>query len=288
MTLVKRTFALVIFFAALAALSAEPIRVASFNLQIFGETKESRPRLMHVLGEIVNKFDVIAFQEIGSNGSKAPDAECARLTRSITRSADSVAGVSGRWAFVNGDQYAIVYRTDKFDLVASGEYSGTQTFTYRPLEARLKAKTGNLDFVLMTVHTRPELAEAEIPMLRIAMMEACVKYGTDMVACVGDYNADGKFYLEGFGYNLRGFDGYVTVIPNGADTTVSPNTNCAYDRIELTPALGKRFTKTYGVLVPSQSMDVSSVEGPSGRAGTDSAISDHYPVWCEFSDAVAE
>lgn len=284
----KRSLAGIILLVSLAALAAEPVRVASFNLQIFGETKESRPRLMHALGEIVNQFDVIAFQEIGSNGSKASDAECAKLAGSIARVADSVAGVHGRWAFVNGDQYAIVYRADKFDLVASGEYSGTQTFTYRPLEARLKAKTGSLDFVLMTVHTRPDLAEVEIPMLRTAMMEACVKYGTDMVACVGDYNADGKFYLKGLGYNLRGFDGYVTVIPNGADTTVSPNTNCAYDRIELTPALGKRFTKTYGVLIPSQFMDVSSVEGPADKKGTDSAISDHYPVWCELSDAVAE
>lgn len=266
----------------------DPIRVGSFNLQIFADTKEARPNLMHALGVLTGKFDVIALQEVGSNGSKASGVECKKLMDAYVAKVEEATGVKA-WAYVTGDQFAFVYRMDKLALLDSGPYSGSQAFTYRPLTAHFKAVRGDFDFALVTVHTRPELAEKEIGELKTAMTETVARYGTPNVICLGDYNGDGHYYLAGLGHDLRGFDGYVTVIPNGADTTSSPTTHYAYDRIEMTEAAASHFTKTYGIIVPSQSMDVSKIEGPKTTRGTDEAISDHYPVWCEFSDSrVAE
>ncbi len=58
------------------------------------------------------------------------------------------------------------------------------------------------------------------------------------------------------------------VVPDDADTTVSPNTSCAYDRIVITKALKERFSQ-WGI----------------ANWFTDNKISDHWPVWASFQTA---
>jgi len=49
----------------------ETIKVAAFNLQIFGTTKASKPEVMEVLSKIVRNYDVIAVQEIRDSSQTA-------------------------------------------------------------------------------------------------------------------------------------------------------------------------------------------------------------------------
>ncbi len=42
------------------------IRIASFNIQVFGTTKLAKQEVMQVLAETVRKFDVVAIQEVRS------------------------------------------------------------------------------------------------------------------------------------------------------------------------------------------------------------------------------
>jgi deoxyribonuclease-1-like protein len=44
--------------------SDETIRMAAFNIQVFGVTKLGKPHVMDVLAEVMRRFDVIAIQEI--------------------------------------------------------------------------------------------------------------------------------------------------------------------------------------------------------------------------------
>jgi deoxyribonuclease-1-like protein len=42
------------------------VRIASFNIQVFGEKKLANPRVRSLLADIVRRFDVVAIQEIRS------------------------------------------------------------------------------------------------------------------------------------------------------------------------------------------------------------------------------
>src|SRR5437667_986367 len=48
---------------------ASSIRIATFNIQVFGETKIAKPEVMQVLAETVRRFDVVAIQEVHSKNA---------------------------------------------------------------------------------------------------------------------------------------------------------------------------------------------------------------------------
>ena len=87
------------------------------------------------------------------------------------------------------------------------------------------------------------------------------------------------------GGDLAGFASttYTTVIKNGTDTTVSPNNSYTYDRMQFyTAATGQDYSGTKGVLKFASYYTISNLEGTSTTAGTEGALSDHYPIWANF------
>ena len=44
--------------------SATTVRLATFNVQVFGESKAAKPQVMDIMARIVRQFDIIAIQEI--------------------------------------------------------------------------------------------------------------------------------------------------------------------------------------------------------------------------------
>lgn len=44
--------------------SSHEITTASFNLQVFGQTKASKPEVMEILANIIRQYDIVAIQEI--------------------------------------------------------------------------------------------------------------------------------------------------------------------------------------------------------------------------------
>ncbi|NOY29503.1 MAG: hypothetical protein GXP28_04790, partial [Planctomycetes bacterium] len=48
------------------AADGSTIRIASFNIQTFGNSKAGKPYVMHTLADIVRQFDLVAIQEIRS------------------------------------------------------------------------------------------------------------------------------------------------------------------------------------------------------------------------------
>jgi len=278
----KLLITLIFLFALLFATFAESptLKIGSFNMQILGATKLGRPNTLTVLASIAARFDIIALQEVGSNGSKASPETCRLILEQYIARVNEVAG-SAVYAFVQGDQYAILYRTDRVKLVGSALYAGTQTFTYTPLIASFQSIAGNLDFSMLTVHTSPLEAKSEIPALKVAMAEVAALYADPDVIALGDYNADGSYYAEGAGEGLAGFEGYITGIPNSADTTIAFSSN-TYDRVQMTPSMESDYTKSWGVVVFATEYQISACEGTAKNAGTEAALSDHYPVWTEF------
>jgi deoxyribonuclease-1-like protein len=262
--------------------STTPLRIGSFNIEIFGPTKESRENTLSVLAQIATTFDVLAIEEVGSNASTALESTCITVMDTYVARINQIVG-SDAYAYVRGNQYGIVYKKDKFRSVSSALYSGTQSFSYTPLTAYFRTISGNLDFSMLVIHTSPSLAVSEIPALKVAMGEVSTQYSEPDVICLGDFNADGSYYTEGTGTDLSGFDSssYISAIPNSFDTTVASSAN-TYDRIELSSSMASDYTSSSGVIQIGQVYDVTVCEGTATTAGTESAVSDHYPVWAEF------
>jgi endonuclease/exonuclease/phosphatase family metal-dependent hydrolase len=252
-------------------------------MAMFGETKAARPGTMGVLAGIASRFDVLAMQEVGSNGSTASDETCAKVLDAFIARVDEAAG-GDLYAYVRGNQYAFAYRKDRLQVKSWKLYDGPLAFTYPPLVAYFQVIGRPLDFAMITVHTRPSLARAEIPELAAAMDETSAALGEADVLCAGDFNADGGFYAEGAGPELAGFPSgrYISVVPNDADTTVAAD-SLAYDRMELSSSMAGDYSGKWGVLRPAEVFDLSSCEGTEKNAGTERALSDHYPIWADFS-----
>jgi endonuclease/exonuclease/phosphatase family metal-dependent hydrolase len=56
------------------------------------------------------------------------------------------------------------------------------------------------------------------------------------------------------------------IVPDDADTNYSINTACAYDRIIITKGMVEHYNNNWGIDTVSSK-----------------AVSDHFPVWAEFS-----
>lgn len=260
------------------------LRIASFNIQIFGKTKAARPNTLSVLAEIGSNFDIIALQEVGSNRSSASDETCAEIMDIYVSRINEIAGEE-IYSYINGNQYAIVYRTDRVRVKDYVLYDGVESFTYTPLIADFETveEGSNFDFSIINVHTSPGRAEDEIPALKTVMSEVERLYEEPDVLCLGDFNADGSFYDEGTGDWLSGFDPefYITGIPNHYDTTVAPSDN-TYDRMQMTRSFDADLTGGAGVMRFDEIYDLSGCEGTEKTEGQARAVSDHYPVWCEY------
>ena len=260
------------------------IKIASFNMQIFGRTKLGRPRTLTVLAAIAANFDIIALQEIGSNKSSASEETCIEIMNCYVEKINEIAGEK-KYSYICGNQYAIVYRTDKVLVADYALYGGSETFSYTPLIANFKTvnSESNFDFSIITIHTSPKFARDEIPALKTVIEETAELYCEPDVICLGDFNADGNYYDEGNVDSLAGFDTglYITGIPNSYDTTVADSDN-TYDRIQMTESLSTDYTGNSGVFRFREFYDINECEGGRTTAGTEKAISDHYPVWCEY------
>src|SRR5262245_10071162 len=50
--------------SAIPARDSSTIKIATFNIQVFGRTKLAKPEVMRILAETIRKFDVVAIQEV--------------------------------------------------------------------------------------------------------------------------------------------------------------------------------------------------------------------------------
>ena len=242
------------------------IKIASFNLKIFGPTKAANATALAKIASVVASYDIIALQEVGSNGTPS-DSTATTVMNTLLAKVNSIAG-SGAYSYVRGNQFAYVYKNSTIIKKASGLYSGS--FKYPPLQGHFQASGKAFDFALVNVHTSPTIAKTEIPMIITAMSSTRTKYSEQDVIALGDFNADGSYYSPGAsGGDLAGFSSstYTTVIKNGTDTTVSANNSYTYDRMQFyTAATGQDFTGTKGVY----------------KTGITDTISDHYPIYATF------
>jgi len=254
--------------------SAHKIKIASFNLQIFGLTKAGKPEVVDVIARVIREFDIVAVQEIRDSAGTAIDVLAAAVDSAGVDYEYAIGPRVGRTS--SKEQYAVFYNTATIQALP-GAYTfdegASDPFEREPYIAMFKAKDGAADFVIIDIHTKPDDATAEIEYLPTVMTDAASAMGEPDVICLGDFNADWSYYDED-DYEMTfpiGF--YNWLIPNAADTTVALSSN-TYDRIVTTKSMDEDYAGTAGVFRFDLEYGLSAAET--------AAVSDHYPVWAEF------
>jgi len=255
------------------------IRVAAFNIQVFGATKRGKPEVMGVLTKVAREFDVVLVQEIRDISGETAPAYLAAIN-----------GLEGpAYAYVESprlgrtsskESYAYYWNTATVRLVEGSAYVYNDTLDVYEREPYIASFTaGGFDFTLIGVHTKPEDARWEIGNLTIvAGSVGAANPGEKDIVILGDLNADGSYFDEDGPSPLKA-EPYLWVTSNSLDTMTK--TDWTYDRIVITGASLYEYVDG-----SCTAFYFDSEYGLSGEMVAD--VSDHYPLYAVFRVALAD
>ncbi|KAM5145923.1 deoxyribonuclease-1-like [Mantella aurantiaca] len=278
-----------LFLVALAVCflhAGSALKIASFNIERFSATKVDDPVVLSLLIRILRRYDLISIQEVMNKD----DTALIRLVQEL----NSATGLNynvlisdhlGRSSY--REKYAYVYRedilkpTEWFHFDDGCENCGTDVFIREPFVARFSSLTTEVkDFALASIHTSPDYAVREVDGLFDVWEDAKQRLLIEDIIILGDYNA-GCNYVKARHWpmiRLRQEDSLQWLIGDDADTTVSTNTHCPYDRIVVG---GSRLQNS---VVPGSAKAFNYQEGYGLTYEETKAASDHYPVEVELSN----
>ncbi len=255
------------------ARTTETIRIASFNLQVFGDRKLRKPAVMEVLAQIMRQFDVIAVQEIRSRNQDTLPL-FVDMINTAGRDYDYVIGPRlGRTS--SREQYAFV-----FDR-ASVEVDRAQLYTVadpddllhrEPLVGWFRVRGPSSDraftFSLVNIHIDPDEVQAELDALddvfRVVRDDG---RDEDDVIIAGDLNADDRHLGQ-----LGQIPGITWIV---SSTPTNTRGNEQYDNILFHERATSEFSGRGGTFDFMREFNMTVDEALE--------ISDHLPVWAEFS-----
>ena len=250
-----------------------PVRIATFNIQVFGTSKMGKPEVMNVLAKVVRRFDVVAIQEVRSKDESI-----------IPRFVQLINSQGAQYHYVIGprlgrtsskEQYVFIYDTTRIAVALNTVYTANDPSDYlhrEPLVAHFQARApqGQIPFTfkLVNIHTDPDDTDIELDALDDVFV-AVQQDGSreDDVILLGDLNVD-EYHLGQLG-QLPGIAYVVT------GTTTNTRRNHAYDNIVFHRGATTEYLGRWGVL------DLEREYGLTRDQAL--AVSDHLPVWAEFS-----
>jgi len=252
---------------------SDSVRLATFNIQVFGVAKLKRTAAMSVLSQIVRRFDVVAIQEVRAKDQSVVSRFVSLINADGSRYAHVLGPRLGRSS--SKEQYAYIYNLERIELLADSVYTINDPRDYlhrEPLVARFRVRgppvKQALTFTLINIHTDPDEVVQEINVLD-NVFEAVRRDASreDDVIMLGDFNADEKHYGE------------LGRLPGLQWAIAGQNTNTrmtrAYDNILFDRRATSEFTGRSGVLNFMQEFQLSRDQAL--------IVSDHMPVWAEFS-----
>jgi endonuclease/exonuclease/phosphatase family metal-dependent hydrolase len=249
----------------------EKITIFSFNIQIFGVSKMSKPEVVSILVDIISRADITAIQEVRSAGIAPVEQFMALLPEKYGYVIGPKAGRSS-----STEQYWVIYDTSKLAVNGTDSWPDyNDVFERNPYAVYFTAK-GGFDFVLIDNHLKPLDAAAEIEALPEVAAYYQSFWNESDVLIVGDFNADGFYYDESRLVSVFPPPAYTIILTNEYDTTVAASDN-TYDRFIITASASEDFTGNFGVLRFDEVYDFDTYNIKPRE------VSDHYPIWAEFA-----
>ncbi len=252
---------------------ADSIRIATFNIQVFGTSKLGKPKVMDVLARTVRRFDVVAIQEVRSKDRTL-----------MPRFVQMINGDGSAYDYVIGprlgrtsskEQYAFLFDTRRIEIEMPSVYTvpDPDDLLHRePLVARFRVRTPYpnqaFTFSLVDIHTDPDETGTELDALDDVFLSVEQNgSGEDDVILLGDLNVD-EYHLGELG-RLPGI-AWVT-----SGVTTNTRRTKAYDNILFDRRRTAEYTGRWGVLDLQAEFHLTTEQAL--------AVSDHSPVWAEFS-----
>jgi len=251
---------------------SDTIRIGTFNIQVFGQSKLGEPKVMEILAQVARRFDVLAIQEIRS---KQQDV--------LPRYVELINAEGGQFDFVIGErlgrtsskeQYAYVFNTQRVEIDRTALYTvgdPGDRLHREPLVAafRVRGPPPNqaFTFTLINIHTDPDEVDTELDALDDVFLSVRNdRRGEDDVILLGDLNADPHHFGE-----LGSLSGVAWVLE---DQTTNTRGTKSYDNIVFHAPSTVEYTGRSGVLDLMQQFDLTMDEALD--------VSDHLPVWADF------
>jgi deoxyribonuclease-1-like protein len=252
----------------------QTIRIATFNIQVFGEKKLEDRRVVSILAEIVKNFDIVAIQEVRSQNQDVIPRFLDFVNASGRRYRDVLGPREGRTS--SKEQYAFIYDSDTILCDHSSVYviDDPDDMLHRPplvapFACRNAPREQAFTFTLINAHTDPDMAKEECD-----VMDDVIRAvrndgrGEDDIILLGDFNAGPK--------QMR----HLSMMPQVGFVVTTQTTNVrerkTYDNIIFNRAATTEYIGKGGVFDFRRYYNLRSEE----EALT---VSDHYPVWAEYS-----
>lgn len=249
------------------------ILVATWNIQVFGTSKLAKPDAMAVIVDTIRHFDLVAIQEIRSKEDHIIPTLVQQLNADGHQYNYLIGPRLGR--SVSTEQYAYVYDTTRieYDPSSVGTVQDPTDLLHRePFVARFRARTSHPDlgftFWLVNTHTDPDEVPQEVAALaQVYQVMQTARPDEDDVILLGDLNADESqmgplAMIPGIHWVVRGI------------TTNTRHTK-AYDNILFQSQATAEYSGRWGVV------DLATAFGIDQETAL--RVSDHLPVWAEFS-----
>lgn len=254
----------------------DEISVATWNIQVFGQSKLRKRGPMQVIVDMVRRFDVIAIQELRSKDQTVIDRFLSMVNQD-GYAYDVVVGPRlGRTS--SKEQYLYLYDTTRIELIDGSVYTlnDRRDLLHRePLVASFRVTGAHSEnawtFTLVNIHTDPDEAQSEVNVLDEVIRFVRRNDSEDDVILLGDLNAAPR--------NL----GDLRNVPNLMWTIRGEPTNTrgtkSYDNILFSGTTTSEFTGHAGVI------DLRSEYALTMEQAL--TVSDHLPVWATFAPVEA-
>lgn len=253
--------------------TGEAIRIASFNIQVFGESKINQPQAVDLLARICREFDIIAVQEIRSRSDDV-----------IPRFVDAMNAGGRQFDYVVGprigrttskEQYAYIFDRQSVEIDRRQLYTidDPDDLLHRePLVGWFRVRGPRADqaftFSLVNIHVDPDEVKHELGIYDDVFRKVRDDgRREDDVILLGDFNASDRQLGE-----LGVMPGIIAAI-SGLPTNTRGNAQ--FDNIVLQRDATREFTGRSGVYDFMREFNLTLEEAL--------VISDHLPVWAEFS-----
>ncbi|CAL1279619.1 unnamed protein product [Larinioides sclopetarius] len=214
-----------------------PVLVGAFNIQNLGVSKMSNKTVMNIVKKIILRYDLVLIQEIVTTQEELMENLVKDINK-LHRRKDSkyMMQISERVGRGNAkEQYAYIYRNDKFKFLAGHTFPDRKDdFMRPPYIAHFATPTlRDLDsMIFIGIHTQPKNAANETSAMAKVYDYAVETFKVKDAMMMGDMNAGCA--------NVRISDWdtidvwrrkeFTWLITHDFDTTLSVNC-CPYDRI---------------------------------------------------------
>ncbi len=248
------------------------IKIASFNIQVFGQSKLKKPGVMPILADVARRFDIMAIQEVRSKSQNVLPEFVKLINASGAQYSYVIGPRQGRSS--SKEQYAIVFDTTRIELLEAGFIvpDPNDLLHREPMVSQFRVRgppaESAFTFSLVNIHTDPDDTRIELDALAdsFTWVRQNVPHEDDIIV-LGDLNVDSNHL------------GRLGQLPNMNWTVANVATNTrgtkSYDNLVFDASTTSEFRQVSGVFNLMAEYGITMEQALT--------VSDHMPVWAVFS-----